>query len=81
MKEECLVHHISINYSSWIFTFSFLLFIFGSVIGGTLISIGFYTVMWGKAKEEKEDIETNVATSSHSKRVPLLMSYATEKQV
>jgi len=51
------------------------------VIGGTLISIGFYTVMWGKAKEEKEDIEINVATSSHSKRVPLLMNYAIEKQV
>ncbi|XP_010425589.1 PREDICTED: WAT1-related protein At5g40210-like [Camelina sativa] len=53
----------------------------GSVIGGTLISIGFYTVMWGKAKEEKADIETNVATSSNSKRIPLLMNYAAEKEV
>uniref|UniRef100_A0A1J3E7G6 WAT1-related protein n=1 Tax=Noccaea caerulescens TaxID=107243 RepID=A0A1J3E7G6_NOCCA len=54
----------------------------GSVIGGTLISIGFYTVMWGKAKEEKAEIETYAsATSSHSKRVPLLMNLAAEKQV
>ncbi|CAN6876271.1 unnamed protein product [Brassica oleracea var. botrytis] len=54
----------------------------GSVIGGTLISIGFYTVMWGKAKEEKSDIDTHhAASSSHSKRVPLLMNYAAEKQV
>ncbi|KAL0737706.1 hypothetical protein Bca4012_013916 [Brassica carinata] len=54
----------------------------GSVIGGTLISIGFYTVMWGKAKEEKADIDShNVASSSHSKRVPLLMNYAAQKQV
>ncbi|CAH2045099.1 unnamed protein product [Thlaspi arvense] len=54
----------------------------GSVIGGTLISIGFYTVMWGKAKEEKVDIDTHVASSSsHSMRVPLLLNYAVEKQV
>ncbi|KAL1188581.1 WAT1-related protein [Cardamine amara subsp. amara] len=53
----------------------------GSVIGGTLISIGFYTVMWGKAKEEKADTETYAASSSHSKRVPLLMNHAAEKQV
>lgn len=54
----------------------------GSVIGGMLISIGFYTVMWGKAKEEKADIDIHhVASSSHSKRVPLLMNYAAENQV
>ncbi|CAA7032065.1 unnamed protein product [Microthlaspi erraticum] len=47
----------------------------GSVIGGTFISIGFYTVMWGKAKEEKAETETYAsATSSQSKRVPLLMN-------
>lgn len=67
---------------SRIITFSFLFSCFGSVIGGMLISIGFYTVMWGKAKEEKADIDIHhVASSSHSKRVPLLMNYAAENQV
>ncbi|KFK33721.1 nodulin 21 -like transporter family protein [Arabis alpina] len=28
----------------------------GSVVGGILISLGFYTVMWGKAKEEKTQL-------------------------
>lgn len=72
---------ISLIFISYIH-FHFLFLCVGSVIGGTLISIGFYTVMWGKAKEEKADIDTHhVAPSSHSKRVPLLMNYVAEKQV
>ncbi|XP_010528266.1 PREDICTED: WAT1-related protein At5g40210-like [Tarenaya hassleriana] len=31
----------------------------GSLVGGALISAGFYTVMWGKAKEDKAEAEPN----------------------
>ncbi|KAJ9709041.1 hypothetical protein PVL29_000833 [Vitis rotundifolia] len=51
----------------------------GSVIGAAIIALGFYTVVWGKAKEEKmaEDIAAcGVNTSSH--RVPLLQNKSTE---
>ncbi|RVX10515.1 WAT1-related protein [Vitis vinifera] len=49
------------------------------VIGAAIIALGFYTVVWGKAKEEKmaEDIAAcGVNTSSH--RVPLLQNKSTE---
>jgi len=47
----------------------------GSVIGATVISIGFYTVMWGKAKEETgEDNEISSLESSTSSKTPLLRS-------
>ncbi|KAL6351312.1 hypothetical protein AAG906_035104 [Vitis piasezkii] len=51
----------------------------GSVIGAAIIALGFYTVVWGKGKEEKmaEDIAAcGVNTSSH--RVPLLQNKSTE---
>ncbi|KAG7559055.1 EamA domain [Arabidopsis thaliana x Arabidopsis arenosa] len=31
-------------------------FYLGSLVGGILISLGFYTVMWGKAKEENDNV-------------------------
>ncbi|CAK7328209.1 unnamed protein product [Dovyalis caffra] len=49
----------------------------GSVIGATIISIGFYTVMWGKAKEELGG-DCNIAGNpecSSAQKVPLLQSY------
>ncbi|XP_019157920.1 PREDICTED: WAT1-related protein At3g28050-like [Ipomoea nil] len=42
----------------------------GSVIGASIIALGFYTVMWGKAMEVKENIETNIDNSNE--KVPLL---------
>ncbi|XP_059670189.1 WAT1-related protein At3g28050-like [Cornus florida] len=48
----------------------------GSVVGATIISIGFYTVMWGKAKEEMVDeseIDSLEALSAH--RIPLLQNH------
>lgn len=50
----------------------------GSIIGGTVISIGFYTVMWGKAKEEEEDGFTS-QESQTIENVPLLKGYKTLK--
>ncbi|RDX65316.1 WAT1-related protein [Mucuna pruriens] len=48
----------------------------GSIIGATIISIGFYTVMWGKATEQKEDEEEDVGSqeSPITENVPLLQS-------
>ncbi|KAA8548067.1 hypothetical protein F0562_004672 [Nyssa sinensis] len=53
----------------------------GSVIGATIIPIGFYTVMWGKAKEEMgDDCETgNLESSSSTQKIPLLQSYKNEE--
>ncbi|KFK24337.1 hypothetical protein AALP_AAs56120U000100 [Arabis alpina] len=42
----------------------------GSLIGGILISIGFYMVLWGKTKEEK--VDTLTIDSSPSQKAPLL---------
>ncbi|XP_030465643.1 WAT1-related protein At3g28050-like [Syzygium oleosum] len=45
----------------------------GSLIGATILSIGFYIVMWGKAKEEMvdESVESQMESPSFQK-VPLL---------
>nr|AFK48713.1 unknown [Medicago truncatula] len=50
----------------------------GSLIGATIISIGFYTVMWGKAKEEVvEDVSGHETQTTQN--VPLLQSYETDR--
>nr|GME13624.1 WAT1-related protein At3g28050-like [Ipomoea batatas] len=36
----------------------------GSVIGASIIALGFYTVMWGTVMEVKESIETNIDNSN-----------------
>ncbi|KAM7277587.1 hypothetical protein ACFE04_004721 [Oxalis oulophora] len=44
----------------------------GSLVGATIISIGFYTVMWGKAKEEMVNCEVSSLESPTSIKVSLL---------
>ncbi|GKV08567.1 hypothetical protein SLEP1_g20180 [Rubroshorea leprosula] len=46
----------------------------GSVIRATMLFIGFYAVMWGKAKEEAVMDNSNLVTSSED-QLPLLQSY------
>lgn len=51
----------------------------GSLVGATVIVIGFYSVMWGKAKEEKVGVDDGVRSfESSSQKVPLLQSHAEE---
>ncbi|KDP21320.1 hypothetical protein JCGZ_21791 [Jatropha curcas] len=54
----------------------------GSVIGGIIIALGFYTVIWGKSQEEKMDEEDkgnpNLDSSSH--KIPLLRNKSTDLQ-
>ncbi|MED6109653.1 hypothetical protein PIB30_035648 [Stylosanthes scabra] len=53
----------------------------GSIIGATIISIGFYTVLWGKATEETEEEEDfGNQESETSENVPLLHSYKTANE-
>ncbi|XP_062106800.1 WAT1-related protein At3g28050-like [Humulus lupulus] len=57
----------------------------GSVIGATLISIGFYTVMWGKAKEEnvnevEEYHHVESLESPPIDKTPLLQRYKVDKK-
>ncbi|KAL2240493.1 UNVERIFIED_CONTAM: WAT1-related protein [Sesamum indicum] len=50
----------------------------GGIIGATIIAIGFYTVMWGKTKEELVELDIDTAdleSSSAQKFPPLLQSY------
>ncbi|KAM0058157.1 putative EamA domain-containing protein [Helianthus debilis subsp. tardiflorus] len=47
----------------------------GSVIGATIISIGFYTVMWGKTQEAAIDDEVMNLDSSSMPKSPLLQYY------
>ncbi|GLT33295.1 hypothetical protein SLA2020_078970 [Shorea laevis] len=52
----------------------------GSLIGATIISVGFYTLMWGKAKEEiGEDCVEDNLDSTPSNKVPLLPTYIKEQ--
>ncbi|KAA8529537.1 hypothetical protein F0562_033664 [Nyssa sinensis] len=46
----------------------------GSVIGAATIALGFYSVMWGKAKEEKTIVDNEMCggSDSSSHEVPLL---------
>ncbi|KAK7266168.1 hypothetical protein RIF29_18810 [Crotalaria pallida] len=48
----------------------------GSIFGATIVSIGLYTVLWGKAKEEAEEYVDNLESPS-TENVPLLHSYKT----
>ncbi|KAH9790549.1 WAT1-related protein [Citrus sinensis] len=51
----------------------------GSLVGATIISLGFYTVMWGKAKEEvSEDPGVDSQESAAAQKVPLLQSRKNE---
>ncbi|KAK7395693.1 hypothetical protein VNO78_16259 [Psophocarpus tetragonolobus] len=49
----------------------------GSLVGATIISIGFYTVMWGKATEEVEQ-DVPGQQLPITENVPLLQSYKTD---
>lgn len=44
-----------------------------------MIAIGFYTVMWGKSKEEMEEDEETTAdileSSSSTEKIPLLRNF------
>ncbi|GLT35462.1 hypothetical protein SLA2020_099120 [Shorea laevis] len=52
----------------------------GSLIGATIISIGFYTLMWGKTREEMdEDCGAGSLEAPPSHKVPLLQSYKNEQ--
>lgn len=54
----------------------------GSLVGATVIVIGFYAVIWGKYKEKDkvEDIVIRNESSSQNQRVPLLQSHIEETQ-
>jgi hypothetical protein len=57
------------------------LFIFSqfcSIIGATIISIGLYGVLWGKAKEELEE-DVGSLESPYIENEPLLQSYRTDQ--
>lgn len=53
-------------------------FCFCSLVGATIISVGFYTVMWGKATEEM-DQDVDRLESPIAENVPLLQSYEIER--
>ncbi|XVF58114.1 hypothetical protein PTKIN_Ptkin07bG0036900 [Pterospermum kingtungense] len=49
----------------------------GSFIGAIILSIGFYAVIWGKAKEERIEDDSGLSSLSNDK-VPLLQSHKVE---
>ncbi|XVF58116.1 hypothetical protein PTKIN_Ptkin07bG0037000 [Pterospermum kingtungense] len=52
----------------------------GSVIGAIILSMGFYAVIWGKAKEERADVGSGSSSFGHlsNDKVPLLQSHKVE---
>lgn len=54
--------------------------LFRSIIGAAIISVGFYTVMWGKAKEAMDESgEIGDPESASNPKVPLLQKYLTQE--
>ncbi|PON75975.1 Plant-drug/metabolite exporter [Trema orientale] len=56
----------------------------GSVVGGIVLLLGFYAVLWGKAKEQGESKNCgseNLRASTDAHTSPLLQSYIDEKYV
>lgn len=51
----------------------------GSVIGATIISLGFYAVMWGKTREEMGQDEICSLESASTQKVPLLQPQKVEE--
>jgi hypothetical protein len=51
---------------------------FCSIIGATIISIGLYGVLWGKASEEIEE-DVGILESPSTENAPLLQSYRTDQ--
>jgi len=54
----------------------YILSVFCSIIGATIISIGLYGVLWGKATEEIED-DVGCLESPSNENAPLLQSSRT----
>ncbi|EYU44714.1 hypothetical protein ABFS82_08G014600 [Erythranthe guttata] len=51
----------------------------GSIIGASIIAIGFYTVLWGKAKEDFGEVDVDDRDmESAAQKYPLLQSYKTQ---
>ncbi|XVF14136.1 hypothetical protein REPUB_Repub09cG0031400 [Reevesia pubescens] len=53
----------------------------GSIVGAVIIAMGFYAVIWGKAKEEErtdDDTSFSSLATSSSGKVPLLQSHKVE---
>ncbi|KAL4588723.1 hypothetical protein LXL04_001618 [Taraxacum kok-saghyz] len=53
----------------------------GSVVGGIIISLGFYVVLWGKAKEDASvhDKQPSSSSSSSTQTSPLLQQHVLEE--
>jgi drug/metabolite transporter (DMT)-like permease len=52
----------------------------GSIVGATIISIGLYGVLWGKATEEIEE-DVGILESPSTENAPLLQSYRTDETI
>ncbi|KAE8666113.1 Nodulin MtN21 /EamA-like transporter family protein isoform 2 [Hibiscus syriacus] len=67
------------SYKKWKTVMNGFLYIC-SIIGATIISIGFYTVMWGKTNEEMGECgNESMIDSPSSHKVPLLQSFKNEQ--
>lgn len=55
----------------------------GSLVGAVIISIGFYTLMWGKAKEERSEefVAGSSSVSASPNKEPLLESHTSKQLV
>ncbi|XP_038705120.1 WAT1-related protein At5g40240-like [Tripterygium wilfordii] len=52
----------------------------GSIIGSTIIAVGFYTLLWGQSQEKKTSLEDEVGSAgTSSQQTPLLPKAADEE--
>ncbi|XP_031265025.1 WAT1-related protein At5g40230-like isoform X2 [Pistacia vera] len=51
----------------------------GSVVGGVIICVGFYGVLWGKASEGKNEEDSSIVAIDSKSKTPLLQSIKAEE--
>ncbi|KAJ0112993.1 hypothetical protein Patl1_02697 [Pistacia atlantica] len=51
----------------------------GSVVGGVIICVGFYGVLWGKASEGKNEEDSSIVAIDSKSKTPLLQSIRAEE--
>ncbi|KAI8533751.1 hypothetical protein RHMOL_Rhmol10G0033600 [Rhododendron molle] len=65
---------------AWSNNLAIFVSLFCSIVGAAIISVGFYTVMWGKAKEEVDESgDIGDPESASNPKVPLLQNYLTQE--
>ena len=82
-KKKKYTHYGQLPFLPYLFFFGYnsvaLFLFFPSVLGATILLLGFYAVIWGKAQvEDTRDLGPDNLGASPDRKTPLLQSYVGE---